>query len=172
MYSEWIGWWQTVGGGPSLLFKSSKYFPTKFSRFVECVGHTFTTQSSWNEFHHIVNVNHCDHDDGVNPKGISHVTTLGNMSHFTTFPWMLASMHWPGFQQHSIPTNILVHTAQKSIQNWAQDTFRGTCHRVPTAETPPQPTPGPPTLRWHRRRLWRKHWIFCARHFVSRPGRE
>ena len=38
-------------GGTSLLFKSSKYFPTKFSRFV---AHTFTTHSSSNEFHYIV----------------------------------------------------------------------------------------------------------------------
>ena len=35
-------------------------------------------------------------------------------------------------------------------------------------------SPGPsniePPQRWHGRRLWRKHWIFCPRHFVSRPG--
>ena len=52
---QWMNWkrWQTVG--PSLLFKSSKYFPTKFSRFLEIVAPTTHIDTIlWNEFLHIV----------------------------------------------------------------------------------------------------------------------
>ena len=67
-----------------LLPTHSPHTPLQMNSTTLYLGH-------FDEFHHIaechligrVNVNYCDHDDRVNPKGISHVTTWGKISHFT-----------------------------------------------------------------------------------------
>ena len=110
-----------------------------------------------------LNMNHCDHNDDVNPEGKSLVTTLENISNITismsAASTELSTKCWLA--------SLKLGNKKIELRISARKALRGTCRRLPTVKTP-QLSPNHPTWRWHGRRPWRKHWIFCARHFVSR----
>ena len=58
---------RTTVGGPSLLFKSSKYFPTRFSRFVEILAHLHSYKNSSLRANSMCIILCGGHDDYGNP---------------------------------------------------------------------------------------------------------
>ena len=147
---QWMNWkrWQTVG--PSLLFKSSKYFPTKFSRFLEIVAptpHIDTILLKWIPPHCIL------------AGWIWTIVTTMMMSTLRANP---LSQHWKTYQISQFPCqlhrpsfqqNADWHLTSWETKNWAQDFCQESFSRhlspSPNSKDPPtQPKSPNLALTW------------------------